>query len=486
MERFVKRIELDMTKLTLKYGINTGVAITLVLGIVIFIEAISYRHHKRFDLTGSKRYTISDQSKKVLKSLKADVKVTGFFNETQRAVEQAFRDLLDQYVYYSSKFSYEFVDPDKNPGKAKRYEITSYGTTVVESGEKEEKIFDTREEKLTNAILKVTREGKKVIYFSKGHGEKNIEDINEQGYSFAKKAIEDSNYDVKELILATAETLPEDANLLIVAGPQKPILNTELETIKKYISVGGKVFFMIDPRTATELVGFLEKYGVSLQNDIVLDKVSRMFGVDPSMPVVTQYGGHSIVKDFSPATFFPLIRSVDMTINPVKGISVTSLVKTSPNSWAETDFDRFKNGEAAFDQGKDRKGPVSIGVVASFDKRKEDSENTFRHPFDPEDTRQPEEDEKTKGGRIVIIGDSDFASNSRINILGNSDFFLNIVNWLLEEEDLISIRPRKSTGQAFTLTKIQQRLIFWIPLVVMPGLFIISGIAVYKKRKNMK
>lgn len=473
-----------MTKLTLKYGINTGIAIVLVIGIVVFIEAISFTHHQRLDLTASKRYTISDQSKKVLKSLEKDIKVIGFFNETQRGEQKAFKDLLDQYAYQSSKFSYEFIDPDKNPGKAKRYQITSYGTTVVETDDKEEKIFDTREEKLTNAILKVTRKGKKVIYFSKGHGEKNVADINEQGYSFAKKAIENSNYEIKELVLPATETIPADSNLFIIAGPQKPILNTELETLKKYIDGGGKVFFMIDPGTASELVSFLEKYGISIKDNIVVDKMSRVFGVDPSMPVVTKYGDHPIVKDFSIATFFPLTRSVNMTVNPVKGIKVTSLVKSSPNSWAETDMARFNSGEASFEENKDIKGPVSIGVVASLNEKKEEEPERFRHAFDPKEDKS--EDDEKKEGRIVVIGDSDFASNSRINILGNSDFFLNIINWLLEEEDLISIRPRQSTAQTFTLSKTQQKMIFWIPLVIMPGLFIITGIAVYKKRKNMK
>ncbi len=478
------RLPIKIKSQKFKYGLNTGVGIVLIFGIVVLVEAISYQNNKRFDLTSSKQYTLSDQTTKILKSLKQDIKITGFFNQTQRKEQEAFRDLLGQYSYHSSKFSYEFVDPDKNPGKAKRYQITSYGTTVVESGDKEEKIFETGEQKLTNAILKVTREGKKVIYFSKGHGEKNIENINEQGYSFAKKAIEDSNYEVKELLLATADNLPEDANLLIIAGQQKPFLNTEFEAIKKYIEIGGKIFFMLDPGDYPETTDFLEQYGISLQKDIVVDKISRIFGVDPSMPVITQYGDHPIVKDFSIATFFPLTRSVGKTTNPVGDISITPLVETSPNSWAETDLDRYEQGEAVFENGKDKKGPITIGMVASLNKKR-NLTDTSSHTTGHQGTKT-EDDKKIKEGRIVVIGDSDFASNSRINVLGNSDFFLNVVNWLLEEEDLISIRPKESTGKIFTLTKGQQKMIFWIPLVIMPGILILSGIAVYKKRKNMK
>lgn len=461
---------------TLKYGLSTGIGIALILGIVVFVEAISYRHHKRFDLTGSKRYTLSDQTTKILKSLKKEIKVTGFFNQIQRAEELAFRDLLEQYSYTSSMFSFEFVDPDKNPGKAKRYQITSYGTTVVGSSDKEEKIFETGEEKLTNAILRVTRDGKKIVYFLRGHGEKNIEKINEEGYSFAKKAIEDSNYEVKEILLATTDTLPDDANLLIIAGPQKPILKNEFETIKKFIEINGKVFFMIDPGDFPRLTGFLKQYGMVLGQDIVIDRVSRIFGADPSMPVITQYSEHPIVNGFSVPTFFPLTRSVKKTSNPVENISVVPLVMTSPNSWAETDYEK---GEAVFEKGKDIKGPIPIGMVASLsNKRNIASPSTH--------LVKTEDDKNIKEGRIVVIGDSDFASNSRINVLGNSDFFLNVINWLLEEDDLISIRPKGTTGKIFTLTKVQQKMIFWIPLVIMPGVFILSGIAVYKKRKNMK
>ena len=158
-------------------------------------------------------------------------------------------------------------------------------------------------------------------------------------------------------------------------------------------------------------------------------------------------------------------------------------MKSSPDSWAEINKVPFEIGEAVFEEDKDIKGPISIGVVASLNERK-DTPERFRHDFDPKEDKP--EDVKKKEGRIVVIGDSDFASNSRINILGNSDFFLNIINWLREEEELMSIRPKQSTGQLFTLSKAQQKMIFWIPLVVMPALFIISGITVYKKRKNMK
>ena len=176
-----------MTKLTFKYSINTGIAIFLVIGVIVLIEAISFKHHNRLDLTASKLYTLSDQSIKVLKSLQKDVKVIAFFNETQRGEQQAFKDLLDQYLYHSSRFSYEFVDPDKSPGKAKKYQITSYGTTVLESENKEEIISDIREEKLTNAILKLTRKGKKVIYFSKGHGEKILRTLMSRGTASQKR-----------------------------------------------------------------------------------------------------------------------------------------------------------------------------------------------------------------------------------------------------------------------------------------------------------
>ena len=473
-----------MKRQALKYSFNTGLAIVFVLGIVVLVEAISYRHHKRFDLTSSKQHTLSDQTKKIISSLQKEIKVTGFFNQTQVAEEEMLRNLLDMYVYHSSKFSYEFIDPDKNPGKAKRYQITTYGTSVVESGDKEEKVLEGKEEKITNAILKVTREGEKIIYFSKGHGEKNIEDLNEQGYSFAKKTIEESNYKVKELFLATDESLPEDANLLIIPGPQKPILKAELETVEKYIKDGGKVFFMVDPGDLSELTEFVKDFGISLQKDLVVDKVSRIFGLDPSMPVITQYGEHPIVRNFSIATFFPLTRSVEMTTDSPKGINVASLVNTSPNSWAETDLERYEKGEVVYEEGKDRAGPISIGVVASLDKNLENTDLSLQ-PMELKQN-QTEENIKTEEGRIVVIGDSDFASNARINILGNSDFFLNVINWLLEEEDLISIRPKESTAKTFTLTEVQQKMIFWVPLVFMPGLFILSGIMVYKKRKNMK
>ena len=201
--------------------------------------------------------------------------------------------------------TYEFIDPDRNPGLAKRYGITSYGTIVLESGEKEEKVLTADEENLTNGLLKIIREGKKVVVFLEGHGEHSLNNTEREGYSEAKRAIESQNYLVKSLSLLTEGKLPDEASILIIAGPRKNLLDPELAEISRFIERGGKVMFLLDPEGPQGLANYLADYGIQVEEGVVVDPVSRMFGMDYLTPVVSSYEAHPITKNFEVACFSP-------------------------------------------------------------------------------------------------------------------------------------------------------------------------------------
>ena len=208
---------------------------------------------------------------------------------------------------------------------------------------------------------------------------------------------------------------------------------------------------------------FLEKYGIALGDDVIVDRLSRVFGGDYLIPVIMDYSSHPITKGFNVMSFFPLARSVDVVKKPPENVEAQVLAKTGKAAWAEVDLEEVKKGRAQFNEGKDKKGPVSVAVVANIKvkiKKKAGEEEA------------EEEEVETKKARIVVFGDSDFVTNANMGISGNGDLFLNTVSWLAEEENLISIRAKSTESQPIMLTARQGKVLFWIPVVLMPLAFL--------------
>jgi len=472
------------------YSTNLVLIVVLILAILVLLNSFLSRHNYRLDFTESKLHSLSDQSIQVLKNLKEDVQIKGFFRDGNYG-RSKMEDLLKNYVYFSKKIKYEFIDPDKNPGLVKGYNITQDGTTVLEAGPNENRITTTTEEDLTNSLIKVTRESKKIIYFLEGHGEHSIEQTEDLGYSFAKDELQKLGYEAKKLSLALSETFPQDCSLLVVPGPQKDLLPNELETIRNYISGGGRVFFMADPETAPGLIPYLLQFGARLENDIVVDTVSRLFGGDYFMPVITEYEIHEITRNFRYATFFPYARSVDPADPKPEGITMSILGKTSPNSWSERQLDQK---QVTFDKDEDKQGPLSLAVVATVEVKpaeKQESPKTDESKDEATNETAEKKSEETpaveskKEGRLAVFGDSDFASNRYYNLSGNGNFFLNTVNWLTEESDLISIQPRTSSPRTVQFTPSQGRMIFFVSVIILPLAILILGISVWIRRKSL-
>jgi ABC-type uncharacterized transport system involved in gliding motility auxiliary subunit len=483
------------------YSSNLLLVIVLVLAILVLLNYFLSRHNYRLDFTEAKLHSLSDQSIQVLKNLKKDVQIKGFFREGNYS-RSKLEDLLKNFSYYSKKIKYEFIDPDKNPGLVKAYGITQDGTTILEAGGKENRVTTSTEEDLTNALIKATRESKKLIYFLEGHGEHSIEQTEDIGYSFAKDELLKLGYEAKKLTLALSETFPQDCALLVIPGPQKDLLPNELETIQGYIFKGGRVFFMADPEVTPGLVPYLSGLGVKLENDVVVDTISRLFGGDYFMPVITEYETHEITRNFRYATFFPYARSVEAVDPKPEGIATSLLGKTSPNSWSER---QLEQKQVTFDKAKDKQGPISLALVATVEAKPEEKKAETQEaagekaePQKPEELTEADESkneekspegtpiaEPKKEGRIAVFGDSDFASNRYYGLSGNGNFFLNAVNWLTEESDLISIQPRTSSPRTVQFTPSQGKVMFFVSVVILPLIVLILGISVWLRRRSL-
>ena len=457
-----------ITKRSTKYAVNTAIMSMVFALIVGMVGVMSIKYKVRVDLTEDGRYTLSDQTIKILKSLEEEVEVIAFYRSDERT-RQAMHDLLTEYSYYSPNFSFRFVDPDRSPTEAVKYKVSSYRTTLMRYRGKEEVVVTESENKVTNALIRLLSEQTKVIYFAKGHGEKRIDNKGGDGYSLVVEAIKRENHEVRDLLLISAEKVPDDAAVLVISGPEANFLPAELDKITAYVKKGGRVLFMLDPGGANGLVDYLSQFGFVVGNDLIIDKLSQVYGANYLTPVVVQYHpNHPITREFQLATFFPAGRSVHIEEDLTKGRY--DLAKTSDKSWAVTG--ELTEKELEFDPERHMKGPIGLAAVTAVEVVVEKKQTDAG------------EQSLKKWGKIVVMGDSDLVSNTHLKLAGNRDFFLNTINWLAEENVLISVRRKEPGLSPLMLTQTQGRFVFWLCLVIVPSLVLAVGVGVAAKRRR--
>lgn len=428
-------------------SIVISIAVIAILGIANFL---GYRHHKRFDLTAEKLYTLSDQTKKVLIGLQKDVKVLHFNKDDAGVLDE-----IEKYRNMSSHVTYEKVDLVARPELANRFPGVVTGETIVTSGNRTEKVKSLDEQSLTSAIMKVTRDKPKTVCFVEGHGEREIGGSGPEGYGAINARIKGDNYETKSINLSATGTSLGDCSIISLAGPKKPLQPGETESLTKYLADGGKMLIAVDPDNDPDIAGLLKDWNIELRKDIVIEPTIRMASGSPAFVVAREFGTHAITKNFSGnyPVIFPLAQSLKFD-NSKSDVTITELAKTSPQGYGKTDI---KTDDISPVEGKDNKGPLTLALAAS---------------------------KKTNGkdARLVLIGDSDFAATQLQRLAGNSDFFLNSINWLAEEEDLISIRPKSMTSRNVDLSAPAQNLLFWLT-IFLPIAVIGFGATIWWKRR---
>jgi ABC-type uncharacterized transport system involved in gliding motility auxiliary subunit len=465
-----------------KYASNYVISVVLVFGVVSGLNYVGQRHVKRFDLTGVGRYTLAPQTSQVLGKLDKDLDVKVFFPGGEYP---PLRELLDGYKAISRKVRVEFIDPDRRPELAKSFDVTVYGTSsnpftgsqtkygtvvLVYDGRREKiekRSEEVREEDLTNAIIKVQRTEAKKIYFVQGHGEKDPLDSERGGYSAAKKAMEDQGFKVETVNLTSDAKVPADAKVVVIAGPTQELFDKEYQILNDFLNAGGGLLAMVDPAPASSMDAFLRGWGIGVDKDVVLDVsgAGRLMGAGPEIPLVLRYETHKITDRFRVMTFFPMARSLQPTKDPVQGVTVETLFKSNPNSWGETDDAEMKTGRVSFQEGKDLKGPLPLALAAT----KEVKAASDKGP--------------AQKARVVAVGDSDFAINAYFS-QGNGNLFQNMISWLSQDEDLISIRPKDPVDRRIILSQSQQSMLRLVTVFLLPGIVLVAGIVVWNRRRR--
>jgi ABC-type uncharacterized transport system involved in gliding motility auxiliary subunit len=454
---------MDASARQAKYGATAALYVLIVIAVLVIVNWLANRYNKSYDATSNKRYTLSDQTKKIVNELKIPATIT-YIDRTSQ-FDQA-KSLLDRYANLSPKVHIQYIDFMKNPTIARSYNLKYPGTSFVELNGKKEEAKAMTEEGITGAFIRAEKGGTKKICFAQGSGEHSLDESGATGLSRFKDALSKEDYDAIATNLLQTAQVPNDCTVLVVAGPQYDYQQPEVDAIKKYVENGGRAMFLLDPplqmghQTTSKNEGLeklLANWGVTVDNNLVLEvnPIGQLFGLGPQVPLITSYGSQPIVTDLHSATGFPLAQSIDIA-NKDKA-TVEKLFSTGNNAEATTNLSAQS---VTLGDPKNKKGPFTLGAAGSYN------------------TGKPNQQ-----GRFVVVGNSGFAANNFISFNANRDLAMNAVNWLAQDEDLISIRPKEADDRRLNVNASQMRLFLYFTLIALPLLIIGSGVSVFLKRR---
>jgi len=447
-----------------KYAAYATIYILVVIAVVVVANVLADRYNKTFDATANKRYSLSDQTAKIVKGLKQDATIT-YFDQSTRFREG--KDLIDQYANLSPRVHAEYVDPDKDPQKAREAGIRNLGTAVVQVGLKKEEAKSMTEEGITGAFIRDLKSDTRTICFVSGSGEHQLDNSEREGLSRFKDLVAKDNYESKSIDLLQKAEVPNDCTTLVMAGPTRNYEQPEVDAIKKYVENGGRAFLMLDPPLKMgrseiadndALTNLLQSWGVTMNKDLVLDlnPIGQIAGLGPQVALVTGYSSQPIVSEMKgTATGFPLARS--MEIKNGDKTTVEKLFDSSGTSLATTNL---SSSAVDIRDPKNKKGPLTIAAAGTYNTGKENSQ-----------------------GRFVVIGSSSWAANRFLGFNGNDDLALNAINWLSSDEDLISIRPKPRDDRRITMTHSQLNWVRATSQFVLPLVIVVAGVGVWWKRR---
>lgn len=447
-----------------RYAAYATTYILVVIAAVVVVNVLADRYDKSYDATSNKRYSLSEQTVKIVKGLKQDANIT-YFDQSTRFREG--KDLLDQYANLSPKVHVEYIDPDKNPTAAREAGIRNFGTAVVQVGTRKEEAKSMNEEGVTGAFIRDLKSGTHTVCFVTGSGEHQIDDTEREGLSRFKDMLAKENYETKSISLLQKAEVPADCTALVVAGPTRNYEQPEVDAIKSYVEGGGRAMFLMDAplkmgrETIADndaLASLLKGWGVALDKDLILDlnPLGQMVGLGPQVALVTSYESQPIVSELKgTATGFPLSRSME-----IKNTDKTSVQKLFDSSNSSLATSNLSSASVNVKDPKNKKGPLTIAAAGTYTTGKENS-----------------------NGRFVVVGSSSWMDNGFIDWNGNNDLALNAINWLSSDEDLISIRPKEREDRRITMTRAQLSWVRATSQFLLPMVVVVAGIFVWWKRR---
>lgn len=496
------------------------VLVALLVGIVNYF---GWKYHERFDWTANRLYTLSEKSESVLATLDRDVEAVVLMDNADELYDPV-TELLSRYEAASGRFTVRVVDAQKNLVEAQqlvdRFELNRLNVVVLDS-EAGRRVIDAAdladydysgmqmgqapqmsgfkgESAFTGALLDLMESRKPKILFTTGHGERRLDDFSALGLSALRDLLGKDNFEMEEWGLLGQTVVPDGTDLIVIAGPTSTFVAPELALVRTYLEGGGRLLVMIDPTlddsgmVTTGLEALLADFGVDVGADIVVDPDNPLpfFGAETIF--IGSYGDHVITRPLDQAqvpVIVPAGRSVSAVQTP--GLEVVELLRTGGAGWGETDLENLDRVELDDD---DLAGPVPLAVAVEAaaeeagdalepELAEAAGESDATDEADPAEAGAAPED-SAPGFRLVVLGDSDLASNGQLQGAPNATFVANAMNWLVEREALVSIPPKKPEQVRLSLTGGELRGITWTVLGLLPGLALVAGVLVYRKRRR--
>ncbi|HZP43041.1 MAG TPA: GldG family protein [Candidatus Binatia bacterium] len=438
-----------------------GIQIVVVAAILGCALALATLHPWRLDLTPERRFTLSPHTHEVLRRLAGGVQVTFFYSSQEPALRREAADLLALYAEADRRIAVRLLDLDRNPVVAKRLGVAAFNTAVVQAGDRVARVPVVAEETVTAALLDVAGTPPVATYFVTGHGERDPRDADERlGASETARALAAEGFRIH--VLAGAAVVPADAGLVVLAGPRRDLRAPEVDALERWVRGGGHLLVLADPGAPPSVARLLARFGVELADDLVVDEQGRLFGTD-GLSARVAYLNQALVPDASDVQAL-LPGAQTMRLADVPEVESDYLAMTAETSWADVDR-RGESGEVpAYREGRDRRGPLPVAAWARVGAGE-------------------------RAGRVVVVGDADFATNLHVNVLGNRDLLLAAAGLVARADPLAAARPAAPPGGTFsplTLTVPEERAIFWGAVVAPAGLLAATALLVARRRRTAR
>jgi hypothetical protein len=463
-----------MSGATLRHVLGLAAELTLAGLIALLAVVLAWAYNERFDLTPNKEHTLSDQAQRTAARVDHDVTISVFYNSQDQGRVREMKELLRRFGEQSRYIRYRMYDLDRSPLMASRLGVVNYNSGVMEGYGRSIKLRDVTESDLTTQLIRLIEGGERVALFTVGHGERDPESRDDRsGMSNAAKALEAENYRI-ERSNDLRGGIPEEVSLLVVAQPTSDFTDSEIAAVRAYLKRGGGALFLIEAGTPPRVAGLLREIGLEGGNDLIVDERNRLFFADSFAPQVALFNEQILPYTGAPPAVLPLAQSIRVVEPADPETQLAPFAFTGSDTWSDTERVSVEGKPPVFREGVDVRGPIPIAAIARLAGPARGAAGA---------APPPEDDDR---GSVIAVGDAEFATNLYFGSLGNRDLFLNLAHLAARAEMLIAVRGAGRPGGTFSqiyLTAAQARTLFWLAVVVVPGVVLGLGIAVGWRRR---
>ena len=445
-------------KLRVQLLLQNSLFVLLLLAAVVLLSLLARDHRMHADISQNARNSLTQASLDVLKQLHGPLTITAFATPHDPRfgdVRKLIRDFMQPYQRAKPDIRLEFVDPAEQPKLSRDAGVQVNGEMVVKFEAKSEHLTALNEQTFTNLLMRLARTQQRLVMQLEGHGERKLDgkanyDLGEFGKQLATKGFQTGSMN-----LALVQEVPDNASVLVITQPQVDWLPGETAKLITYLEKGGNLLWLVDPEPLHGLQTLADMLQLKLTAGVVIDPAAQQLNAPATWALATSYAKHPVTSNFNLLTVFPFAREVRANQKP--DWQSTKLIEVAQRGWVETG----KLDETThFDKKRDTSGPVTIGIAL---------------------IRQL----KGREQRIVVIGSGAFLANSYLGNAGNLDLGVNIINWLAQDENLITIQPRATLDSKLELSKTALTLISVGFLIALPLVLLVTGGVIWWRRRKL-